>query len=69
MLFRSPDTLGTRNNLAVWLGEAGRVDDAVAQLEVLLGDQVRVLGADHPDTLTTRENLLYWRRRLDEDAG
>ena len=55
-----PNTLNTRNNLADWLGEAGRVDDAIAGFETLLADQLRVLGPDHPDTLSTRNNLAGW---------
>jgi hypothetical protein len=30
-------------------------------MEALLADQLRVLGADHPDTLTTRNKLASWR--------
>ncbi len=50
-------TLTTRNNLANWLGEAGRVEEAVQQYELLLNDQLRALGPEHPHTLTTRNNL------------
>ena len=52
-----PDVLAARGNLASWLRTAGRVGEAVEQLQALLVDSVRVLGADHPDTLTTRDNL------------
>ena len=55
-----PSTLTTRGNLALWLGEAGRVDEAIAALEVLLADRLRVLGADHPSTLAPRNSLAYW---------
>ncbi|WP_433678945.1 tetratricopeptide repeat protein [Nocardia sp. CA-119907] len=41
---------------------------AVAELEQLLTDQVRVLGADHPDTLNTRYSLIYWSSESDEPA-
>ena len=34
---------------------------AVAELEALLADLVRVLGADHPGTLAARGNLAGWR--------
>ncbi|MGI8777485.1 MAG: hypothetical protein ACR2LJ_08890 [Acidimicrobiales bacterium] len=43
-----------------WLGEEGRVAEAVAQFQALLADRQWVLGADHPDTLTARANLVYW---------
>ena len=49
--------LTTRSDLARFLGEAGRADEAVAQFQALLEDHHRVLGPDHPDTLTTRNNL------------
>jgi tetratricopeptide repeat protein len=52
-----PETLGTHRNLARWLGEAGRVDEAVAQLQALLIDQQRVFGPDHPVVRDTRQNL------------
>ena len=68
MLFRSirilgsdhPDTLTTRSNLASWLGESGRVDDAITQYQTLLTDTIRILGPDHPDTVTTRRALAHW---------
>jgi tetratricopeptide (TPR) repeat protein len=52
-----PETLRTRNNLARWLGEAGRVEEAVSQFQALLEDHRRVLGPDHPETLWTRSDL------------
>jgi Tetratricopeptide repeat len=35
----------------------GRLDEAIPLYEQTLADQLRVLGADHPDTLTSRDNL------------
>ncbi|MFZ9018485.1 MAG: tetratricopeptide repeat protein, partial [Ilumatobacteraceae bacterium] len=64
-----PNTLATRSNLARWLGEAGRVTDAIEQFEQLLGDRTRILGADHPDTLTTRNNLAYWLGEAGQPSG
>jgi hypothetical protein len=55
-----PDTLTARNNLASWLGEVGRVGEAIDQFQALLADITRVLGPDHPDTLTARNNLASW---------
>ena len=60
-----PDTLATRNNLAVAYGDAGRTAEAITLHEHNLGDRERVLGADHPDTLGTRDNLAIAYR----DAG
>jgi hypothetical protein len=54
------DTLRTRSNLASFLGEAGRVDEAVGSCRALLEDHHRVLGSDHHATLTTRCNLAFW---------
>ncbi|MFC6094694.1 FxSxx-COOH system tetratricopeptide repeat protein [Saccharothrix lopnurensis] len=56
-----PDTLNTRSKLAYWRGEAGDQAGAVAGVEALLADRLRVLGPDHPDTLNTRGKLAYWR--------
>ena len=55
-----PDTLNARANLANWIGEMGRVDDAIAMFEAVLIDQTRVLGPDHPSNLVTRHNLAGW---------
>ena len=52
-----PDTLSTRNNLALAYRDAGRTAEAITLHEQTLADRERVLGADHPDTLTTRDNL------------
>jgi tetratricopeptide (TPR) repeat protein len=55
-----PHTLTARHNLASWLGEAGRVDEAIPRFQALLDDYLRVLEPDHPDTLITRQELAYW---------
>ena len=52
-----PDTLSTRNNLALAYQAAGRMAAAITLHEQNLADRQRVLGADHPDTLSTRNNL------------
>jgi tetratricopeptide (TPR) repeat protein len=65
-----PDTLGTRNNLAIAYSDAGRTDEAIRLYEQTLADQERVLGADHPETLATRNNLAIAYRaagRTDEE--
>ena len=61
-----PDTLGTRNNLALAVREAGDPARAAKLFEALLEDRVRLqaLGADHPNTLATRANLAVARDRL-----
>jgi tetratricopeptide (TPR) repeat protein len=60
-----PDTLTTRDNLAVAYQDAGRVAEAIALFEQVLAAREQVLGPDHPDTLTTQDNLATAHR----DAG
>jgi hypothetical protein len=64
-----PHTLITRNSLASLSGEAGRVDQAIAQFRALLKDCLRVLGPDHPETLKIRNNLALWLRLAGEVDG
>ena len=52
-----PDTLSSRNNLALAYQAAGRLNDAIPLLEKTLTDRERLLGPDHPDTLASRNNL------------
>ena len=52
-----PDTLNTRNNLAVAYRYVGRFGEAIELFERVLADLERVLGPDHPKTLTTCNNL------------
>ncbi|WP_186315492.1 tetratricopeptide repeat protein [Catellatospora sichuanensis] len=52
-----PDTLTSRNNLALALRDMGRWDEALAVQQEVLAARERVLGPDHPDTLTSRNNL------------
>ena len=50
-----PDTLTTRNNLALAYQDAGRLDEAIGLHEQTLAARERVLGADHPDTLHSEQ--------------
>ena len=52
-----PDTLTTRNNLAMAYRAAGRTAEAIPLLERTVADFERVRGADHPDTKAAREGL------------
>ena len=63
-----PDTLTTRDNIAVWTGECGDNREALRLFQALLPDHERVLGPDHPDTLTTRNNIAAWTGECG-DAG
>jgi hypothetical protein len=72
-----PDTLASRNNLAIAYAVAGRTDEAISLHEQTLAARERVLGPDHPDTLASRSNLgdayrdagrLDEATRLDEQA-
>jgi NAD(P)-dependent dehydrogenase (short-subunit alcohol dehydrogenase family) len=46
-----------RNDFARFRGQSGRAAEAADQLEVLLADQIRLLGPGHRDTLLTRNDL------------
>ena len=64
-----PDTLTTRNNLAVAYRAAGRLDEAITLHEQNVAASERILGPDHPDTLTTCNSLVVAYQdagRLDE---
>jgi Tetratricopeptide repeat len=52
-----PDTLTSRNNLAMSYWAAGRTVEAILLLERSLADCERVLGAGHPKTKAARKNL------------
>ena len=52
-----PDTLMSRNNLALAYSAAGRTGEATALHEQVLAARERVLGPEHPDTLGSRDNL------------
>ena len=52
-----PDTLTSRNNLALAYQEAGRAAEAIPLHEQTLAALERVLGPDHPYTLGSRNNL------------
>ena len=52
-----PDTLATRDYLALAYKEAGRLDEAIELHSQVLADKERVFGPDHPNTLATRNNL------------
>ncbi|WOT40733.1 tetratricopeptide repeat protein [Streptomyces coeruleorubidus] len=64
-----PRTLTARLNLASWRGKAGDPAGAIAALEQVLTDMLRVLGPDHPITLTTRHNLAHCRGDAGDAAG
>jgi serine/threonine protein kinase len=52
-----PDTLTSRNDLAVAYYFTGRTADAIALYQETLKLRVANLGSDHPDTLTSRNDL------------
>ncbi|MFF4291437.1 tetratricopeptide repeat protein, partial [Streptomyces sp. NPDC001633] len=54
-----PDTLTSRNNLALAYQEAGDLNRAVPLYEQTLTDCERLLNNDHPLTRTLRENLTH----------
>ena len=66
-----PDTLTSRNNLALAYADAGRLDEAILLHEKSLEARERVLGPEHPDSLASRNNLAiaYRAANRDEDAA
>ncbi|MEU1965839.1 tetratricopeptide repeat protein [Micromonospora sediminicola] len=52
-----PDTLRSRNSLAIAYRVAGRIDLAVAAHERSLDEVERILGRDHPEAWASRNNL------------
>jgi hypothetical protein len=60
-----PNTLNSRNNLAIAYGDAGRTAEAITLHERTLADRERLLGPDHPDTLNSRNNLANAYRAAD----
>jgi hypothetical protein len=52
-----PNTLASRNNLALAYQAVGRVGEAIPLFEATLADRVRVLDEDHRSTLVSRNNL------------
>jgi tetratricopeptide (TPR) repeat protein len=52
-----PDTLNSRNSLAIAYRAAGRAAEAVPLHEQTLAVRESLLGPDHPDTLDSRNNL------------
>jgi len=58
-----PETLRTRNNIAIWTAETGDATGELALLKAVLPDRDRVLGKDHPDTQNTREQIAALQSR------
>ena len=52
-----PDTLASRDNLAIAYHDAGRTAEAITLCEQALADMERLLGPDHPDPQKSRGNL------------
>jgi hypothetical protein len=64
-----PDTLTTRNNLALTLRAQGDLAGARQLQEQVLTTSRRLLGEDHPDTLGTRSNLAFTLYEQGDLAG
>ena len=63
-----PDTLNSRNSLAIAYRAAGRSAQAVPLHQETLAVRERVLGPDHPDTLDSRNNLAVTYREAGRSA-
>jgi len=64
----SPDTMRSRNSLAVAYREAGHLAEAISMFEQTLADREQVLGPDHPDTLQSRNDLAIAYRQAGQLA-
>ena len=59
----------SRTELAWLHHQLGESDDALNLAQAVLPDQVRVLGADHPDTLVTRNNIASGTGRVGDSRA
>ncbi|WP_171064239.1 tetratricopeptide repeat protein [Actinomadura soli] len=59
----SPLTLAIRHNLAKWLEWSGDTVGAIVEWELLIIDQLRILGTDHSDTKATQQSLSGLRQK------
>ncbi|MFJ5798607.1 tetratricopeptide repeat protein [Streptomyces decoyicus] len=57
-----PDTLASRDNLAIAYASAGDLGRAIPLFEATLAQREQVLGDTHPSTLTSRDNLAAARQ-------
>jgi tetratricopeptide (TPR) repeat protein len=56
----SEGNLGRRCGIAFWLGESGKLSDAITLLGGLREDQLAAFGPDDPRVLSTRHELATW---------
>jgi len=52
-----PDTISAISNLAITLGDQGKLEEAAAMRREVLEKRQRILGDEHPDTISTMSNL------------
>jgi len=64
----NPNTIKSRDKLAMSHLAAGRTAEAIPLYKRTLADCGRVLGADHPDTLRSRDNLAMAYRAAGQTA-
>ena len=64
-----PDTLTTRNMIAVYTLESGNAAEALRLFEALLPNRARVLGAADRGTLATRDNIASSVGHIGHAAG
>jgi AAA ATPase domain/Tetratricopeptide repeat len=65
---RDSTRLSIADDVASWLGESGRLSEALTACQTLLHERLEVLGPDHPDTLRTRKNIIRWLTDGGRDA-
>ncbi|CAG2008871.1 unnamed protein product [Fusarium graminearum] len=67
-----PATIMAMNNLAITLGDQGKLDEAASMEKEVLEKRQRILGDEHPDTIRAMNNLAAMLRdqgKLDEAIG
>jgi tetratricopeptide (TPR) repeat protein len=60
-----PNTLTSRNNLALLYQSKGEYDKALPLYEQTLAAREQVLGSEHPQTITVRDNLERCRNEME----
>src|SRR6202035_1684506 len=61
-----PDTLRTRNSIAMLTAETGEAHEALRLLRELVPDMLRALGPDHSHTLNSRNCLVHLTGEMGE---
>ena len=64
-----PDTITAIGNLAITLGDQGKLEEAAAMMREVLEKRQRILGNEHPDTITAMNNFAIALRAQENAHG